>query len=138
MDGSLLEGDLMHVMTCARTLRRALIVIGILSLVEATGLVMQLPPFSAIWLLGGVSQVDLYLGAYMAAIGASLLWVGVSGELGATVAGAIALTVTYTSLGLSLIVLSRGTDQHLAAAALLCGVAAVAAAGVALWFRRFP
>jgi hypothetical protein len=98
-----------------------------------------MPPFTAMWPLGDASVADLYLGAYSAAIGVSLLWIGVSGELGAAVAGAISLTVTYTGLAISLFVLARSaTDLRLTAAALLCTGAVVLSASAALWFRRFP
>lgn len=128
-----------HVIDYAKVLRRALIAVGVLSLVESAGLVMQLSPFMAIWPLGDASQVHLYLGAYIAAIGASLLWIGVSGELGAAIAGAVTLTVTYCGLALSLFGLSRGgANPRLVTASLVCAVAAVASAGLALWFRRFP
>jgi hypothetical protein len=129
----------MHAVDHARTLRHALVVVGILSLVEGVGLCFQLSPFTAIWPLGAASQVDLYLGAYMAAIGASLLWIGFTGELAAAVAGALTLTVTYAGLALSLFVLSRGdADPRLGVTTLLCAVAAVASASLALWLRRFP
>ncbi len=125
-------------MKYTRILRGALAVVGVLSLVEAVGLSMHLWPFTAIWPLGDASQIDLYLGAYMAAIGASLLCIGISGALKAAVAGAIDLMVTYSGLATSLFVLSRrSADPHLTAAALVCAVAAVASAGLALWFRRF-
>jgi hypothetical protein len=72
----------MHAIQYARRLRCALIALGILSLVAAAGLSLQIWPFTAIWPLGDASAVDLYLGAYTAAVGASLLWIGVSGQLG--------------------------------------------------------
>jgi hypothetical protein len=129
----------MHAMHTARRLRWALLALGILSLVAAAGLSLQLPPFTAIWPLGNAVAVDLYLGAYTAAIGVSLMWIGLSGELGAAVAGAISLTITNTGLAISLFVLSRGaTDSRLPAAALFCTGAAVLSAGAARWFRRFP
>jgi hypothetical protein len=134
-----MKGGGMHAEHNAGRLRCALLAIGILSLVAAAGLSLQIAPFTAIWPLGDGSEVDLYLGAYSAAIGASLLWIGVSGDLGAAVAGAITLTVTYAGLAISLFVLSRGTTEpRLPAAALLCTGAAVLSAGTALWFRRFP
>src|SRR5215470_9231902 len=102
------EGKIMFVrnMDCAKILRPTLVAVGGLSLVEAGGLVIQRSPFTAIWPLGDASQVHLYLGAYLAAIGASLLWIGVSGELGAATAGAVNLTVTYSGLALALFALA--------------------------------
>jgi hypothetical protein len=126
-------------MSYTKTLRRALVAGGILSLIEAAGLSFQLGPFVAIMPLGNVSPVGLYLSAYLAAIGASLVWIGLSGALGAAVAGAYALTVTYTGLAISLFVLPLGSSHsHLNAAAFLCLVAAIISAGIGRWFRRFP
>jgi hypothetical protein len=128
----------MQAMHNMRRLRGALVALGILSLVGAAGLSLQISPFTAVSPLGDASTVDLYLSAYVAAIGVSLLWIGMSGELEAAEAGAISLTVTYTGLAISFLVLSRGaTDPRLSAAALLCTGAAVLSAGTTLWFRRF-
>jgi hypothetical protein len=122
-----------------RRQRWALLALGILSLIAAVGLSLRISPFTAIWPLGDASEVHLYLSAYIAAIGVSLLWIGVSGELGAAVAGGISLTVTYTGLAISLFVLSRGaTDLRLSAAALLCAGVAVLSAAAARWLRRYP
>ena len=129
----------MHAMHKARRLRWALLALGVLSLMAAAGLSLQIPPFTAIWPLGNTAAVDLYLCAYTAAIGVSLMWIGVSGEVRAAVAGAISLVVTNAALAISLFVLSRSAkDPRLPAAALLCIGAAILSAGAARWFRRFP
>jgi hypothetical protein len=66
------------------------------------------------------------------------VWIGVSGEVGAAIAGAINLTVTHSGLAISLLVLSRGApDPRLPAAVLFSAGAAVASVGIVLWFRRF-
>jgi hypothetical protein len=128
----------MHAMHDAGRVRRVLLALGILALVAAAGLSLHMWPFTAIWPLGDAASVDLYLGAYSAAVGVSLLWIGVSGELGAAVAGAISQTITYAGLAITLLVLARGgTDPRLPAAALVCTGAAVVTAGAALWLRRF-
>lgn len=129
----------MHIMHNAIRLRRTLIAVGILSLVAAAGLCVHIPPFTVIWPLDNAAAADLYLGAYTAAIGASLLWIGISGDLRAVVAGALSLAVTNTGLAISLFMLSRGTaNPHLSAAEFVCVGAAVLSASAARWFRRFP
>ena len=130
----------MNTIHWVRTSRSVLFIVGMLSLVEAAGLGLHVSPFTGIWPLGDASVVDLYLGAYMAAIGASLLWIGISGELRAAVAGAINLTVAYAGLAIAWFVLSEGAvdSRPLRTAALLAAVAAVVSAGIAVWFRRFP
>src|SRR5262249_30919879 len=132
------KGGGMHSMHTVRRLRRAFLAAGILSLVAAAGLSLRITPFTAIWPLGDAAELDLYLGAYTAAIGVTLVWIGLSGELRAAVSGAISLTVTNTGLAISLFVLSRGaTDPRLPAAALLCLGAAILSASAAWWCRRF-
>jgi hypothetical protein len=129
----------MNTIHWVRISRSALFTAGMLSLVEAAGLELHIAPFTGIWPLGDASAVDLYLGAYMAAIGSSLLWISISGELRAAVAGGINLTVAYVGLTIAWLVLSQGTvdSRPLRTAALLCAVAAVASASLAWWFRRF-
>src|SRR3954453_3831956 len=80
--------------------RAALVVMGVVSLIAAAGFTLRIPPFAALWPLGDAVAVDRFLGAYLAGVGASLLWIGVSGELAAAVGGAISLTVVYASLAL--------------------------------------
>ena len=123
----------MNTMQWVRTSRSVLFIVGMLSLVEAAGLGLHIAPFTGIWPLGDASAVDLYLGAYMAAIGASLLWISISGELRAAVAGGINLTVAYAGLTIAWFVLSEGTvdSRPLRTAALLAAVAAVVSAGIA-------
>ncbi|MGO8950317.1 MAG: hypothetical protein ACLQUY_22190 [Ktedonobacterales bacterium] len=130
----------MNTIHWVRISRSALFTAGMLSLVEAAGLGLHIAPFTGIWPLGDASAVDLYLGAYMAAIGSSLLWISISGELRAAVAGGITLTVAYAGLAITWFVLSEGaTDsRHLRTAALLCAIASVVSAGIAWRFRRFP
>jgi hypothetical protein len=133
-----MKGGGMRAMHNAWRLRGVLLALGLFSLVAAAGLSLHISPFAALWPLGDASTVDLYLAAYSAAIGVSLLWIGISGELGAAEAGAISLTITYTGLAISLCVLSRGaSDPRLPAAALLCIGAAAISAGTTLWLRRY-
>jgi hypothetical protein len=121
-----------------KTVRVALIVIGIVTLIVAAGFTLRLSPFATIWPLGDAIAVDRFLGAYLAGIGASLLWIGVSGDLGAAVAGALSLTVVYASLAISWLMLPFGAaESHLRPAALLWVIGALVSAGLAFWFRRF-
>jgi hypothetical protein len=122
-----------------KTVRAALIVLGLVTLVAAAGLSLRIAPFTEIWPLADSVVVERFLGAYMAGIGASLLWIGVSGELGVAVAGAISLTIVYAGLALTWLTLPLGAAApQLRPIALLCIVGAVVSARLALWFRRFP
>jgi hypothetical protein len=97
-----------HLRTHPKAVRAALVFIGLVSLLAAAGLSLRSAAFAAVWPLGDSSTVARFLGAYLAGIGASLLWIGVSGELGAAVAGAISLTVVYTGLAITWLTLSVG------------------------------
>jgi hypothetical protein len=120
-----------------RTIRTALIVLGIVSLIVAAGFTVRIFPFAEVWPLGDTLAVDYFLGAYLAGVGASLLWIGVSSDLRAIVAGALSLTVLYASLATAWFTLSFGVTPGLRPPAFLCGVAALFSGGLALWFRRY-
>ena len=120
-----------------RTVRTALVVLGIVSLIVAAGFALHISPFAEMWPLGDAVAVDHFLGAYLAGVGASLLWIGVSGDLGAIVAGALSLTVLYASLAIAWFALSFSVTPGLRPTALVCGAAALFSGGLALWFRRF-
>jgi hypothetical protein len=129
---------LKHTRNHETTTRAALVVLGLVSLIAAAGFTLRLASFVALWPLGDSVAVDCFLGAYLAGIGASLLWVGVSGELGAAVAGAISLAVVYTSLAIAWLTLTPGAvEPRLRPIALVWVVEAVTSIGLALWFRRF-
>jgi len=118
--------------------RAALVVLGLVSLVAAAGFTLGVAPVAELWPLGDSAAVNCFLGAYLAGIAASLLWIGVSGDLGAAVAGAISLTVVYASLALAWLMLPLGAaEPRLRPIALLWVGGAVVSAGLALWFRRF-
>ena len=128
----------MHPLEQTKTTRAALVVMGIVSLIAAAGFALSVSPFTEIWPLGDSAAVDRFLGAYLAGIGASLLWIGVSGDLGAAVAGAISLTVVYTSLAIAWFTLPLGAAElRLRPVGVLWVVGALVSAGLAFWFRRF-
>jgi hypothetical protein len=103
----------------------------------AAGFALRISPFAEIWPLGDLVAVDYFLGAYLAGVGASLLWIGVSGDLGAAVAGALSLTVLYATLAMAWFTLSFGVTPGLRPTALMCGASALVSGGLTLWFRRF-
>jgi hypothetical protein len=119
-----------------RAARTTIVTLGIVSLIVAIGFAVRIPLLAEIWPLGDTIAVDSFLGAYLAGVGASLLWIGVSGDLGAIVAGALSLAVLYTSLAIAWFRLSFGATPGLRPTALVCGAAALFSAGLALWSRR--
>jgi hypothetical protein len=78
--------------------------------------------------------LHIFLASITASIGASLLWIGVSGELGAVRGGAIDLAVFYVGLTL----FQFRSAQHTLAGVLLCIIAVIVSLGFFLRFRRFP
>jgi hypothetical protein len=122
-----------------KLLRIAFIVIGSLSLILVAGFYLQLPWATSLWPRDNSFQIYTFLGAITAAAGAALLWVGLSGELGTAVGGAINLAVFYTGLTISLYLLSnQRSDQHLLSAALFCAIGALVSVGLILWFSHYP
>jgi hypothetical protein len=128
----------MYTLEHTKVVRATLVVIGIGTLVTAAGFALRLSPFAEMWPLGDAVAVDRFLGAYLAGIGASLVWIGVSGDLGAAVAGAISLSVAYTSLAIAWLTLPFGAaESRLRPIALLWFGGAVVSFGLAFYFRRY-
>jgi hypothetical protein len=122
-----------------RFLRNVLVIVGILSLILAAGFCLQLSWATRLWPWADSSLPYLFLGSITAAAAASLLWIGLSGELGALVGGAINLTVFYAGLTVSLFLFfqQRG-DQRLLIGALVCATGVLVSMGILLWVRRYP
>src|SRR5262245_33435785 len=127
----------MHTLQHTKVVRATLVVIGIFTLITAVGFALRLSPFAEMWPLGDAVAVDRFLGAYLAGIAASLLWIGLSGDLGAAVSGAISLSVVYTSLGIAWLMLPFGAaEPQLRPVALLWMGGAVVSVALAFYFRR--
>jgi hypothetical protein len=127
--------------TMEKFLQGAFIIIGSLSFILVAGFCLRLPWTLGLWpWAASVSSLPYtFLGAIIAAIAASLLWIGFSGELGTLVGGAINLIVFYTGLTISLFLLflQKG-DQRLLIGALLCAAGVFISIGILLWVRRYP
>lgn len=78
-----------------KIVRTLLIIAGLLSLILAVSFCLQLPWAVWLWPWADSFSPSLFLGAVTAATAASLLWIGLSGELGAAAGGALHLTVFY-------------------------------------------
>jgi hypothetical protein len=122
-----------------KLLRTVLIIVGMVSLILAAGFCLQLPWIVQLWPWGDSFSPYLFLGSITAATAASLLWIGLSGELAMASGGALHLTVFYAGLASSLFLLSRQEgDQNLFTRALVCAVGAFVSLILLLWFRRYP
>ena len=119
-------------------LRTVLIIVGMVSIILAAGFCLQLPWIVQLWPWADSFSPYLFLGSITAATAASLLWIGLSGELAAAAGGALHLTVFYAGLASSLLLLSRqGGEENLFTRALVCAVGAVVSLILLLWFRRY-
>jgi hypothetical protein len=122
-----------------KILRTAFTIVGILSLLLAVGFCLHLPWAVWLWPWADSFSPYLFLGSITAATAASLLWIGLSGELGAAAGGALHLVVFYAGLASSLFLLSRqGSDQNLLTGAFLCAAGALVSLSLLLWFHRYP
>jgi hypothetical protein len=121
-----------------KILRTALIIVGMASLILAAGFCLQLPWIVQLWPWPDSFSPYLFLGSITAATGASLLWIGLSGELAAAAGGALHLTVFYAGLASFLFLLFRQIgDQNLFTRALVCAAGALVSLILLLWFRRY-
>jgi hypothetical protein len=122
-----------------KMLRTILILVGLASLILAAGFCLKLPWIVQLWPWPDSFSPYLFLGSITAATAASLLWIGLSGELAAAAGGSLHLTVFYAGLASSLFLLSRQAgDQNLFTRALVCAVGALISLILLLWFRRYP
>src|SRR6266513_1000012 len=122
-----------------KILRTVLIIVGMMSLILAAGFCLQLPWIVQLWPWPDSFSPYLFLGSITAATAASLLWIGLSGELAMAAGGALHLTVFYAGLASSLFLLSRqGGDQNLYTRPLVFAGGALVSLILLLWFRRYP
>jgi len=122
-----------------KILRTVLIIVGMMSLILAAGFCLQLPWIVQLWPWADSFSPYLFLGSITAATAASLLWIGLSGELAMVTGGALHLTVFYAGLASSLFLLSRqGGDQNLYTRPLVFAGGALVSLILLLWFRRYP
>jgi hypothetical protein len=121
-----------------RIFRSIFVILGILSFILTIALFVQLPLLTSI--LPSTSSFPLctFLASITASITASLLWIGFSGEFGATAGGAIDLAVFYAGLTIFLLHSQQNVSQRLLTGVLLCLMGVIISLGIFLWFRRYP
>ena len=114
--------------------RTLFLILGIVSLALTITLCFQIPLVTAILPPEDTFPLHIFIASITASITASLLWIGVSGELGAVKGGAIDLVVFYGGLT----IFQFRSAQHTLAGVLLCIIAVIVSLGFFLRFRRFP
>ncbi len=121
-----------------RFYRTIFIILGSVSFILTVGFCLHMPLLTGILPPAGAFPIHLFLASITASIGASLLWIGFSGELGAVAGGAIDLAVFYGGLTIFQLLSARHSSQHLLAGVLLCLVGVIISLGIFLHFRRYP
>jgi hypothetical protein len=119
-----------------KSVRAALVLTGVLSVIPMAGFMLNLPWASDLWLWPDSPLSYLFIASILAAIAAPVVWIGLSGELGAMAPGALDLTLTYSGIAAFLLVHSGNAGQgYLLAYAVGSGLAAVGNFGIFLWSR---
>ena len=121
-----------------RFYRTIFIILGSVSFILTVGFCLQMHLLTGILPTTGSFPIHMFLASITASIGASLLWIGFSGELGAVAGGAIDLAVFYAGLTIFQLLSARLGSQHLLAGVLLCLVGVIVSLGIFLRFRRYP
>ena len=121
-----------------RFYRTTFVILGSASFILTVGFCLQMPLLTAILPPAGPFPIHMFLASITASIGASLLWVGFSGELGAVAGGAIDLAVFYGGLTIFQLLSPRYGNQRLSAGVLLCLLGLIVSLGTFLHFRRYP
>ncbi|MEA2639838.1 MAG: hypothetical protein QOF51_1232 [Chloroflexota bacterium] len=119
--------------------RGGLLVIGFLSLAFAAGFCFQLGWALALWPWPDTELSYIFIGSIAAAIGVPVLWVALTGEIGAAAAGALNLVVILGggAVVLMQLGLARG-DTPLRGYAAGWAILALGSLSIFLWSRRIP
>ncbi len=121
------------------TLRTAAVVGGIAVLATAALLLMGHPLARAFWpysTYGAMSRV--FLGSMLAAVGAPMIWIGLSGELAGLRSGAANIMTVSLGLGIHAAIRSGGTPGPILWFAVANAVTLLGAAGLYWAVRELP
>jgi uncharacterized membrane protein YidH (DUF202 family) len=121
-----------------RFYRTTFVILGSVSCILTVGLCLHVPLVTSLLPRESSFPTHLFLASITAAITASLLWIGFSGELGAVVGGAIDLAVFYAGLTIFQLLTPQHESQRLLAGVLLCSAGVIVSLGIFVRFRRYP
>jgi hypothetical protein len=112
---------------------------GIADLVLAAGYAMQMPWATSTWPWPDGRLSYLFVASILAAIGAAVIWIGLTADWGVMAAGALNLIVMMGGIAVFLFSLAAQPDRgHLLIFAVVCGVVAVANLPIFLWAHWLP
>lgn len=123
------------------SLRIANVLVGVVSATLAVGFLIRAPWALRVWPFAA-TETRLgftFLGSIAAAVAASAIWIGLSGEVRATAGGSMNLMVTFW--GMSMFLVGRGFSSgrpDLVHAAAACGLLGAALGGTSILARRIP
>lgn len=95
-------------------IRGLLIITGILLLILCGGLWLNQPDIIALWPWPDGRLSYIFVASILAAIGAPVIWMGLSGELAVMRGGALDFAVTYLGLSITLIVAGAAAAELVA------------------------
>jgi len=112
---------------------------GLAGAALAVGYFLRLPWATALWPWEDGRLSFIFISSIMAAIAAPVLWIGLSGELGAAAGGAINLGVTFSGAAVFLFQLyGESNEAHLLRFAIGCAVFALFNVAILAWSLRQP
>src|SRR6185503_8131060 len=84
-----------------KILRGSAVLIGTIAIAVSIGLFLQMPWATQVWPLPSGPLSNIFVSSILAAIGAPIVWIGLSGEARAAAGGAINLLVTNLGFAIS-------------------------------------
>lgn len=122
-----------------KCIRVTLAASGVLALGCAVGCYVVTGWTQHVWPVPDAFALPRFFGAVAAAIGVSTLWIAVSGELGAMAGGTLTLMAFYTTLTVSLVILSQQDGAAgLSVGAVATGLASLLFATLFVRVRCYP
>ena len=119
-------------------LRIALLVAGLLALVFAVGFFLQAPWATGIWPVQSSRLSNIFVSSILAAIGAPIVWIALSGETRAMAGGAVNLVLANGGIALAAFVFhQRGGPPALLPFAVFAAVLVALCAGLFIYSQRF-
>jgi hypothetical protein len=133
-------GEIMHFKARSNFIIRLLILfLGGLGVILTVGFFWRLPWATRLWPWADSPLSYVWLASICAAIAAPIIWIALSGELGATSGGSLNLLVTAIGATVSLLFFYPSGDQHSATGLVIVFVISILIlAGVTWWASRLP
>lgn len=121
-----------------RGVRWVFLAVGIFAIVLTIGFYLQLAAATGLWMWPDGRLTYIFIASITAAIAAPVIWMGLSGEWGAAVGGAVNLCIQAVGISAFLAQLSLTNPVTHWPHVLLFGLFAVVNVGVFIWSWRYP